>query len=103
MIKAIIFDLDNCLVAAAEVGEDLCEPAFSAIRRANTALTDDALERAFADCWCHPLDWVAKEHGFTDEMLDAGWREFARVEVERPMQGYGILQSWNLCERDASS
>lgn len=93
MIKAIIFDLDNCLAAADEVDEDLYEPAFSAIRRANTALTDDALERAFADCWRHPLDWVAKEHGFTDEMLDAGWREFARVEVERPMKGYGDLAS----------
>ncbi len=32
MIKALIFDLDNCLAAANEVEEHLFEPAFEAIR-----------------------------------------------------------------------
>ena len=31
MIKAIIFDLDSCLAAADEVGEQLFAPAFAAI------------------------------------------------------------------------
>ena len=32
MTKAIIFDLDSCLAAADEVGEQLFAPAFAAIR-----------------------------------------------------------------------
>jgi hypothetical protein len=35
MTKAIIFDLDGCLAAADEVGEQLFRPAFAAIRAAN--------------------------------------------------------------------
>src|SRR5580765_7952350 len=35
MVKALIFDLDNCLAAANEVGEELFEPAFEAMRQAN--------------------------------------------------------------------
>lgn len=92
MIKAIIFDLDNCLSAADEVGPELLEPTFAAIRRANNhTLSDEALERAFADCWRHPLDYVAKEHGFSGEMLAAGWEVAARTEVETPMRGYPDL------------
>ncbi|MFQ3616473.1 MAG: HAD hydrolase-like protein [Cyanobacteriota bacterium] len=47
MIKAIIFDLDNCLSAADEPGVCLLEPVFDAIRRANRGtLPDDRLEAA---------------------------------------------------------
>jgi FMN phosphatase YigB (HAD superfamily) len=35
MINALIFDLDNCLAAAREVGEELYHPAFEAMRHAN--------------------------------------------------------------------
>jgi HAD superfamily hydrolase (TIGR01509 family) len=92
MIKAAIFDLDNCLSAADEVGAQLFEPAFDAIRKANrSTLTDQALEAAFSDCWRHPLDFVAAKHGFSPEMLAAGWKVFARTEVEVPMHGYPDL------------
>ena len=36
MIKAIIFDLDNCLAAADESGRQLLAPTFAAIRRAES-------------------------------------------------------------------
>lgn len=92
MIRAIIFDLDNCLSAADEVWRELLEPMFAAIRRGNKgALTDEALAQAFEDCWRHPLDWVAREHGFSDEMLAAGWRVAASTEVEATMRGYSDL------------
>jgi putative hydrolase of the HAD superfamily len=92
MIRAIIFDLDNCLSAADEVGRELLEPVFDAIRRANKGkLSDETLARAFAACWRHPLDWVAREYGFTDEMLAAGWEVAAHAEVEAPMYGYPDL------------
>lgn len=92
MIRAIIFDLDNCLSAADEVGCGLLEPVFDAIRRANEgALSDRKLAQAFEACWRHPLDWVAREYGFTDEMLAAGWGVAARTEVEAPMHGYPDL------------
>ncbi|HEY5893964.1 MAG TPA: HAD family hydrolase [Chthoniobacterales bacterium] len=94
MINALIFDLDNCLAAANEVGEQLFEPAFEAIQKANLGtLSDEALDQAFADCWRHPLDWVAAKYGFSQAMLAAGWRVFATMEVTEPMYGYGDLAS----------
>jgi FMN phosphatase YigB (HAD superfamily) len=92
VIKAIIFDLDNCLSAAVEVGARLFEPAFEAIRRANRGtLTDAELKEAFSDCWRHPLDFVAAKHRFSREMLAAGWKEMARMEVKGQMHGYPDL------------
>lgn len=92
MIRAIIFDLDNCLSAADEVGRELFEPMFAAIRRVNKdTLSEEALAQAFEDCWRHPLDWVARTHGFSDEMLAAGWEVAMRMEVEAPMRGYTDL------------
>lgn len=92
MIKALIFDLDNCLAAANEVGEDLFEPAFEAIRNANRgALTPEELEQAIDECWRHPLDFVAEKFGFSEEMLTAGWNAFAQTVIQTPMTGYGDL------------
>jgi len=94
MIKALIFDLDNCLAAADEPGRQLYEPAFHAIRAANHGtLSDAALDRAFADCWRHPLDRVAASHGFSEMMLAAGWNELVTAEVTQAMRGYGDLGS----------
>ena len=93
MIRAIIFDLDNCLSAADEPGKGLLEPVFDAIRRVNHGrLSDEALAEAFSDCWRHPLDFVAKKHGFTEEMLGAGWAVSVRLEVAAPMNGYADLR-----------
>src|SRR4051812_48267731 len=92
MTKALIFDLDNCLAAANEIGEDLYKPAFEAIRRANRGrLSSEALERAFAEMWRHPFDWVAARHNFSELMLAAGWLVFVGMEVSHPMHGYGDL------------
>jgi putative hydrolase of the HAD superfamily len=92
MIKAIIFDLDNCLAAANQVGDQIFSPAFNAIRSANHgAISDESLNQAFADCWWHPLDWVANKYGFSKEMLTAGWKVFTTTEVTQPMHGYGDL------------
>lgn len=89
---ALIFDLDNCLAAADEPGEELYAPAFDAIRAANGGrLDDEALAAAFADCWRHPLDWVAEKYGFSPVMLSAGWEIFREMEVSGPMKGYGDL------------
>jgi putative hydrolase of the HAD superfamily len=92
MIAAVIFDLDNCLAAADEPGRELLEPMFAAIRRANDGLlSDDALERAFEDCWRLPLDTVAEKHGFSHAMLAAGWEAGQRIRVDTPMRGYSDL------------
>jgi FMN phosphatase YigB (HAD superfamily) len=93
MIRAIIFDLDNCLSAADEVGPQLMEPVFQAIREANHGhLSEAELDRAFADCWRIPLDVVAEQHGFSKEMLEAGWKVSLDLEVAEPMFGYGDLR-----------
>lgn len=92
MIKAVVFDLDNCLAAADEIGRERLEPMFEAIRRAGEGrLSEEALERAFADCWRLPLDAVAEKHGFSDEMLAAGWAVGCRIVVDAPMRGYADL------------
>jgi FMN phosphatase YigB (HAD superfamily) len=94
MIRAIIFDLDNCLSAADEPGKGFLEPVFDAIRRANRGrLSDEALVEAFSDCWRHPLDFVAKKHEFTEDMLTAGWAVSVRLEVATPMRGYTDLRT----------
>lgn len=90
--RLVIFDLDNCLADAREAGEELFEEGFQAIREAGHGrLGEEALEAAFADCWRHPLDWVAERHGFSRKMLKAGWEAFSRMEVLHPMHGYGDL------------
>ena len=92
MIKALIFDLDNCLAAANEVGEDVFKPAFEAMRNANRGtLTDEQLAEAFQEVWRQPLDFVAQKFGFSQEMLAAGWGVFSQTVVETPMRGYGDL------------
>ena len=94
MIRAIIFDLDNCLSAADEVGERLLEPVFDAIRRNNhSRLSEETLEKVFFDCWRHPLDWVAKRHGFSPQMLAAAWTAYSGLEVSVPMRGYPDLDT----------
>ena len=91
-MRAIIFDLDNCLAAANEVGEELLEPVFAAVRAANDgALTESELHGAFRDCWVHAFDFVATTHDFTPRMRTAGWEAFRRIEVRTPMHGYGDL------------
>ena len=91
-IRAVIFDLDNCLAAADEAGEELFKPAFDAIRAANKGrLSEEELSAAFADCWRHALDHVARKHGFSDEMYRAGFEVFRRIEVKQPLRGYADL------------
>ncbi len=93
MTKAVIFDLDNCLAPANEIGEELFAPAFDAMRSANRGtLSEQSLQEAFADCWRHPLDWVAAKHGFTQDMTDAAWQVFVKTEVKQPMHGYEDLK-----------
>lgn len=92
MVRAVIFDLDNCLASAREPGEALFAPAFAAIRDANHGrLSPRALQAAFDDCWRLALDAVARKHDFSDEMLRAGWKVFERLEVGSSMRGYGDL------------
>jgi FMN phosphatase YigB (HAD superfamily) len=92
VIKAIVFDLDNCLAASDEPGRQLLAPTFDALRRANHGtLSDEDLECAFDECWRHSLDAVARKYGFSGEMLAAGWAENARAEVRVPIRGYPDL------------
>lgn len=91
-VAAVIFDLDNCLCAAAAVGTDLFVPAFAAIRSANCGTLDEpALQRAFDDCWYSPFDAVAKRHGFSQNMLEAGCIAFARLEITGRLSAYPDL------------
>lgn len=91
-VEAIIFDLDNCLLATAEIGAALVEPALAAIRAVNCGrLSEARLQAAFADIWRQPLDWVTRRHDFSEAMRAAAWREFARLRVDSPLRGYDDL------------
>jgi putative hydrolase of the HAD superfamily len=92
VIRALFLDLDNCLAAAAEVGDELYAPAFAAIRAANRGAVQDAtLDAAFAETWRTPFDRIAEKYGFTHDMFQAGWAVFCSMEVAQPMRGYGDL------------
>jgi len=94
MTKAIIFDLDSCLSAADEVGRELYEPAFDAIRKANRGTVPESeLAAAFEEAWRIPFDVIAKTHGFSNAMFEAGWNMFKQVAVTTPMRGYGDLET----------
>jgi putative hydrolase of the HAD superfamily len=93
MTKAIIFDLDNCLAPADEVGRELLEPMFAAIRGANNGrVSDEQIAAAFDDCWRLPLDAVARKYQFSDEMLMAGWEIGRQLTVSTGMKGYADLR-----------
>jgi phosphoglycolate phosphatase-like HAD superfamily hydrolase len=92
--KAIIFDLDSCLAAADEPGRQLYAPAFDAITNVSQgAHSPAALENVFVDMWRLPFDFVARKHGFTPDMKDAGWQALCQLEVTTPMRGYGDLDA----------
>lgn len=92
MTKAILFDLDSCLSAADEPGRDLYQPAFEAIRKANRGtLSGSALDDAFEESWRIPFDVIARTHGFSKEMFEAGWNAFTQIVMTKPMHGYGDL------------
>jgi putative hydrolase of the HAD superfamily len=92
MVRAIILDLDNCIAAADEPGRSFFEPVFQAIRQADKrGMPEENLKAAFEDMWRHPLDWVAQQHGFSEEMFHAGWKASIALEVPGPLRGYGDL------------
>ena len=92
MIKAIIFDLDNCLSAADEPGRELLAPVFHAIQRHHHGqFSAEALAEIRFDCWRHPLDWIARKHRFSAELQAAAWAAYESLEVRVPMRGYPDL------------
>lgn len=92
MIRAIIFDLDNCLGPADEIGRDFYEPAFTAIREANDGrFSDEELDNALADNWRDAFDAVARKHAFPQAMIVAGYRAFDSLRIPRRLSGYGDL------------
>ena len=89
MTKAILFDLDSCLAAADEVGEQLFAPAFAAIRAANDGtVPEEKLRAAFAECWRVAFDAVADKYGFTEAMRPASWQVFRQTEVTGQAAGW---------------
>ena len=92
MVKAVIFDLDNCLSPGREVPERIYQPGFDAIRAANDGhLSEEQLERAFEDAWRLAIDDVGERHGFSDAMHEAAMKAFGEVMMDEPMRGYGDL------------
>ena len=90
MIEALIFDLDNCLAPAMEIGNELYEPALEAMKKANHGtISSNTLEEAVHDIWSNPFDSVASKHGFSTAMIDVGIREFGKIETQGPLYGYG--------------
>jgi putative hydrolase of the HAD superfamily len=90
VIRALIFDLDQCLYETREVGEDFFRPVFEAIGQANQGtLAPNALSAAFEDIWRLSYDWVAAHHRFSPAMTAAGWEAYRRLHVRGALRGYG--------------
>ena len=91
-IKAVIFDLDNCLAPADQADGALFEPVFEAIAGANTGiLSQQALAAAFAEFWRLPMDVIEARHGFSSEMKLAARAAYRQLRVTAPMSGYPDL------------
>ena len=100
MIRALIFDLDNCLAAANEVGEQLVEPAFAAIRAANRGtLSEAALSEAISDARATHSTSSRKNTGFSDRDARSRLESFSSTAVETPMKGYDDLDVLRSCPR----
>jgi len=92
MLKAIIFDLDNCLAAADEPGRSLFDPLLAALQRSNHGhFSEQELKHIEFDYWRQPLDHVFEKHGLPDEMRQAAWEANRAIRVTTPMKGYGDL------------
>lgn len=88
LIQAVIFDLDNTLADARQVGAQVFQPAFDAIRAANRGcLSELRLEAALAACWHTAFHTVARTHGFSLAMTRAGAQAFRTLTVP-PDAGY---------------
>lgn len=92
MIRAIIFDLDNCLAAGDAAGRNFLDPVFHAIQKTNRDHFSAAqFETVVFEMWRHPLNIVADKHGFPPEMRAAAWAAYAQLEVSGPIPGYPDL------------
>ena len=70
---AVIYDLDNTIFPTQSIPETTFQPVFDAIKKANEGLlSKSCLEKAFIDLWHRPIDVVATEYGFSDQMIAAG-------------------------------
>jgi putative hydrolase of the HAD superfamily len=92
VIRAIIFDLDNCLSPGDAMGRAFLQPVFDAIRAANDGtVAEQQLTAAFDEMWRVPIDAVAKKHGFSEAMLRAGWEISRGLAIPGSMKGYEDL------------
>ena len=81
-VKALIFDLDNCIAPAKAIGEELYAPVFSSIKQANQGVFDEReLEHIYFEIWRHPLDWVAQRYNFSEDMFKLVWEIFCEMKV----------------------
>ena len=97
-MRAVIFDLDNCIMAADEAGVNFFDSAFAAIAEANKArgaqaIPPEILQTAFVECWFTAFDAVAEKYQFSQEMIQAGWAEFSQLKINCPIFGYGDLDA----------
>ena len=91
-IKAVIFDLDNCLAPADPANGAAFGPVFEAIAGANNGfLSPQALAAAFAEFWRVPLDIIEERHRFSPEMKSAARAAYRQLRVTSPMSGYPDL------------
>ena len=92
MVRAYIFDLDNCLCSADAPGPDFLRPVLDAIGAAGAGTHDAAtLQQIYAECLYQPLNIVASKFSFTPAMRTAAWRAGGALEAKAPMHGYADL------------
>jgi FMN phosphatase YigB (HAD superfamily) len=91
-LKAVIFDLDNCLSPVDQFGPELFEPAFAAIRAANDgSVPQEQLAESFAAHSRHSFDWIANRYRYTPAMYAAGSKAWSQAEVTSNVVGYEDL------------
>lgn len=92
MIKAWIFDLDNCLLDTPALGKesDFFQPVLDALRGVS-GKTPEELQKMEELLWTLSLDDAARQCGWSEAEINPAREAYRRVEVTADMvvQGYG--------------
>ena len=89
-IKAIIYDFDNTLYSVRSIGKELFTPLFDLI--ASTKQHDENMEEIKNDLMGKPFQVVAKEHHFSEELIEQCTELLRKLTYKGEIRPFGDYQ-----------
>ncbi|WP_374949460.1 HAD family hydrolase [Mucilaginibacter sp.] len=88
MKRALILDLDNTIYPVSSVADDMFAHLFELIDKELGKKDHQAAAMAKHELTRRPFQFVADEHGFSDELKRKGIEVLQNYEYDKPMQCY---------------